>query len=142
MALGSSALGNEEEMGPSRGARWTRRLRAREAGTGQDVWGQGGGVRREDKDSHVEVDMTKSLFKDQSGEKSEPKTDPNLQSKQAEHIPGTTDERKTTRVENNSHQLPSREVRKNGFPIMEPAPGWPWVLHWGLFSEGTGRVPL
>lgn len=109
-----------------------------------------GGVRREDKDSHVEVDMTnrsqeswhKSLFKDQTGEKSEPKTDPNLQSKQAEHIPGTTDERKTTRVENDSHQLPSREIRKNGFPIMEPAPGWPWVLHWGLFSEGTGRVPL
>ena len=48
-------------------------------------------------------------LKDPTEEKSsEPKKDPDLQSEQAEHIPGTI-ARKMTRVVKNSHQLQSRK---------------------------------
>lgn len=56
----------------------------------------------------------KNVLKDQTEEKSEPKKDRNLQTEQAEHISGTTDKRKMTRVEKNSHQLQSRKRKKPG----------------------------
>lgn len=85
-------------------------------------WGGEGG---ESKDSHLEVEMTdksrkswnKNVLRDQTEEKSEPKKDPNLQTEQAEHISGTTDKRKMTRVEKNSHSFKA-EKEKNLVPYM------------------------
>lgn len=76
----------------------------------------------------------KTAFKDRAEDKSEPKKNPKLQIKQAEHILGTTDKRKMIRVEKKtSHQLQGRK-RKNLVPCTGTSTGWPWILYLGLFA--------
>lgn len=83
---GRSALGHKEETGPGPGARWSRD-QVTEPGRG------------ESKDSHWEAEVapgdqtemcTKMEGREDPRRTQEPKKGPSLQSKQAEHLPGTT----------------------------------------------------
>lgn len=106
--------------------------------------GWGGGVGRESKDSHLEVERTntsqkswnENLFKDQTEEKSEPKKDPNLQSNQAEHVPGNIDERKMTRVEKNSHGFEAEKLEKQ-IPYNRTSPRLALGFAWGAICNTT-----
>lgn len=82
----------------------------------------------------------KTAFKDRAEDKSEPKKNPKLQIKQAEHILGTTDKRKMIRVEKKPPTSFKAEREKTWFPVLEPAQVGLGSCIWGCLqfhvSEG------